>query len=178
MHKKKKINFNLYYVIWQMNGSQGQSDNIGNNSGNESANSSNQSDEAPLWSYVEKVAKAGAGGTWKFKCSFCNLERQGSYSRVKAHLLGIKNLGISSCTKIRMNEKLELQRLENEFETRKKESGPKEVSLACETDPAFKKRKSALSPIERAFGVQARDQLDQEIARMFYPVSRTRFSAT
>ncbi|XP_010473954.1 PREDICTED: uncharacterized protein LOC104753391 [Camelina sativa] len=92
----------------------------------------------------------------------------GSYSRVKAHLLGIKNVGILACKKVRMSEKVDMQRLENEFEERKKESGKKEVSLPCETNYAFKKRKSSFSPIERAFGIAARDQLDQEIARMFY----------
>ncbi|XP_010444948.1 PREDICTED: uncharacterized protein LOC104727550 [Camelina sativa] len=67
-----------------------------------------------------------------------------------------------------MSEKVDMQRLENEFEERKKESGKKEVSLPCETNSAFKKRKSSFSPIERAFGIAARDQLDQEIARMLY----------
>ncbi|GKG04523.1 hAT dimerization domain, ribonuclease H-like domain protein, partial [Tanacetum coccineum] len=38
-----------------------------------------------------KLQKIGAsGGAWKFSCKFCGETRQGSYLRVKAHLLGIK----------------------------------------------------------------------------------------
>ena len=44
----------------------------------------------------------------------------------------------------------------------------KEVGLPCEAGVGFKKRKGISTPIERAFGVEIRDQLDQEIARMFY----------
>ncbi|KAJ9552369.1 hypothetical protein OSB04_016414 [Centaurea solstitialis] len=53
--------------------------------------------QPPLWDNVTKLEKlAGLGGSWKFKCNFCNESRQGSYSRVRAHLLGIKgNLLIS-----------------------------------------------------------------------------------
>ena len=40
--------------------------------------------------------------------------------------------------------------------------------MPCEAGVGFKKRKGSSRPIERAFGVEIRDQLDQEIARMFY----------
>ncbi|KAJ9542135.1 hypothetical protein OSB04_028641 [Centaurea solstitialis] len=48
---------------------------------------------------VTKLEKLpGLGGIWKFKCNFCRESRQGSYSRVRAHFLGIKgNLLISIC---------------------------------------------------------------------------------
>ncbi|KAF2605725.1 hypothetical protein F2Q70_00025621 [Brassica cretica] len=52
---------------------------------------SGEKEEPPLWNYVTKLEKLGAtGGTWRFKCSFCDEIRQGSYSRVKAHLLALK----------------------------------------------------------------------------------------
>ena len=51
---------------------------------------SSSSDQPPLWNFVSKVEKlAGAGGSWKFKCKFCSETKQGSYYRVRAHLLGI-----------------------------------------------------------------------------------------
>ncbi|KAG2279755.1 hypothetical protein Bca52824_050975 [Brassica carinata] len=115
-------------------------------------------EEAPLWNYVTKLKKSGVnGGTWKFKCNICNEDRQGSYSKVRAHLLGIKNQGIVVCKKA----------------TRKKksESGSRATLLPCEnneTNPDSKKRKAADSAIVRSFGVAARDQLDQEIARIFF----------
>lgn len=66
-----------------------------------------------------------------------------------------------------MSQKADMQKLEDEFEKKKRESGSREVPLPSEPDSS-KKRKSAFSPIARAFGVEVRDQLDQEIARMFY----------
>ncbi|GKC48011.1 hAT dimerization domain, ribonuclease H-like domain protein [Tanacetum coccineum] len=46
-------------------------------------------DQPPLWEYVTKLEKQGAsGGVWKFQCNLCSETRQGSYSRVRAHLLG------------------------------------------------------------------------------------------
>ncbi|KAL1190553.1 hypothetical protein V5N11_032833 [Cardamine amara subsp. amara] len=107
------------------------------------------------------------GGTWSFRCNICKEERAGSYSRVRAHLLGIKNYGIAGCKKASSIQKAEMKKLEDDFEKKKSEFGPREVHLPCELE-SFKKIKSALSPITRAFGVEVRDQLDQEIARMFY----------
>ncbi|WZY78464.1 hypothetical protein YC2023_024848 [Brassica napus] len=92
--------------------SQGASDNV-----------DNASEEAPLWNYVTKLEKSGAkGGTWKFKCNICNEDRQGSYSRIRAHLLGIKNQGIAICKKATRSQKSDMQKLEDEFEKKKNES--------------------------------------------------------
>ncbi|XP_024016255.1 uncharacterized protein LOC112089734 [Eutrema salsugineum] len=145
--------------------SQSGSDHIGSSSA-----PSSESEEALLWKYVTNLEKLGAkGGTWKFQCNNCNNTRQGSYYRVKAHLLGLSGHGISLCKKATRIEKLEMQRLEDECEKKKAESGSKEVPLPCEKDVAsFKKRKSCLSPIVAAFGIQAIDQLDQESGRMFF----------
>ncbi|CAN6920343.1 unnamed protein product [Brassica oleracea] len=124
--------------------SQGSSDNI-----------ENASEEAPLWNYVTKLEKSGAkGSTWKFKCNICNKDRQGSYSRIRAHLLGIKNQGIAICKKATRSQKAEMQKLEDEFEKKINECGSRAVPLPCEsseTNPASKKRKSADSAIVRAF---------------------------
>ncbi|KAL0690949.1 hypothetical protein Bca4012_090628 [Brassica carinata] len=134
--------------------SQGSSDNI-----------ENASEEAPLWNYVTKLEKSGAkGSTWKFKCNICNKDRQGSYSRIRAHLLGIKNQGIAICKKVTRSQKAEMQKLEDEFEKKINECGSRAVPLPCEsseTNPASKKRKSADSAIVRAFGIEVKDQLDQ-----------------
>ncbi|GJX05480.1 hAT dimerization domain, ribonuclease H-like domain protein [Tanacetum coccineum] len=61
-----------------------------------------------------------------------------------------------------------MKRAEEAYEKKKAESNAKEVALPCEAGVGFKKRKGSSTPIERAFGVEIRDQLDQEIARMFY----------
>ncbi|GKF76539.1 hypothetical protein Tco_0229009, partial [Tanacetum coccineum] len=61
-----------------------------------------------------------------------------------------------------------MKQLEEAYEEKKAKSNAKEVALPCEAGVGFKKRKGSSTPIERAFGVEIRDQLDQEIARMFY----------
>ena len=137
------------------------------NIGNGSTNSSSEKEEPPLWNYVTKLEKLGATrGTWRFKCSFVNEIRQGSYSRVKAHLLALKGQGISLCRRSTMADKIAMQKLKNEFELKISESERRAVHLPCES--LSKKRKSCISPIVASFGIQARDQLDQEIARMFF----------
>ena len=128
---------------------------------------SGEKEEPPLWNYVTKLEKLGAtGGTWRFKCSFCDEIRQRSYSRVKAHLLALKGQGISLCRRSTMADKIAMQKLKNEFELKISESERRAVHLPCES--LSKKRKSCISPIVASFGIQARDQLDQEIARMFF----------
>ncbi|KAK8482697.1 hypothetical protein V6N11_055808 [Hibiscus sabdariffa] len=65
-------------------------------------------------------------------------------------------------------------RLVEEWENKKKQGAIREVTLPCqsqagvEIDSSSKKRKSSLSPISRSFDMNARAQLDEEIARMFY----------
>lgn len=54
-------------------------------------------------------------------------------------------------------ERIHMQRLEDDFEKKKRESGAREVPLPCETSTATsasKKRKSMMSPIEKAFGIE------------------------
>ncbi|CAH1435544.1 unnamed protein product [Lactuca virosa] len=82
----------------------------------------------------------------------------------KDHILD----GISICKKATTADKLNMTQLEDAYEKKKAESQAKEVQLPCEAGVGFKKRKGISTPIERAFGVEIRDQLDQEIARMFY----------
>ncbi|KAK9048014.1 hypothetical protein SSX86_033023, partial [Deinandra increscens subsp. villosa] len=67
-----------------------------------------------------------------------------------------------------MVEKTKMKKIEDDYEEKKQELKAKEVGLPCEGDGGLKKRKAVSNPIERAFGVKVRDQLDQEIARMFY----------
>ncbi|CAH1416645.1 unnamed protein product [Lactuca virosa] len=72
--------------------------------------------------------------------------------------------GISICKKPPATKKLNMKR----YEEKKVESQAKEVKFPCEAGIGFKKRKGISTSIERAFGVEIRDPLDQEIARMFY----------
>nr|KAJ0207649.1 hypothetical protein LSAT_V11C500243170 [Lactuca sativa] len=72
----------------------------------------------------------------------------------KNHILEIEHICfISICKKATMTDKLKMKQLEDVYEEKKAESQAKEVEFPCEFGVGFKKRK---------------DQLDQEIARIFY----------
>ena len=53
--------------------------------------------KSPLWKYVTVLGKIQGGGSLIWICSECQKEFKASYTRVKAHLLGIKNTGIRVC---------------------------------------------------------------------------------
>ncbi|KAK8528257.1 hypothetical protein V6N12_074791 [Hibiscus sabdariffa] len=147
----------------------------GSASGSGSISSSQNVNLSPLWDYVTKLEKRGTiGGTWNFRCNICGETRSGSYTRIKAHLLQISGEGVTICKKVTRSQKLEMVRLVEEWENKKKQRATREVTLPCqsqagvEIDSSSKKRKSSLSPIARSFDMNTRAQLDEEIARMFY----------
>ena len=82
-----------------------------NNSRNANKNAASFTidDEPPLWNYVEKKNKTGRGGNCVFICSFCKQEKQGTYTRVKAHLLEkaslhvtrLRNIKCMNCSNLR-----------------------------------------------------------------------------
>ena len=138
----------------------------------------------PLWKYVTKLEKVGkGGGNYKFQCSFCNGEYKGSYTRVRAHLMKTKNMGIVVCQKVTNNNIVQFQRIEAEAASREESSQPKKVPLPpsttsfginfSQTLESKKRRISGSSTgsntaLEKAFNIGAREQLHSEIARMFY----------
>ncbi|GMI80202.1 hypothetical protein HRI_001689500 [Hibiscus trionum] len=123
----------------------------------------------------DKIGKQGAtGGTWNYRCNICGETRNGSYTRVKAHLLQILGEGVAICKKVTKSQKLEMLTLLEEWEKRKKPGASREVPLPsqCQSGIAIesssKKGKSNLSPIAKSFNMNVMAQLDEEIARMFY----------
>ncbi|GJR51057.1 hAT dimerization domain, ribonuclease H-like domain protein [Tanacetum coccineum] len=109
-------------------------------------------DQPPLWEHMTKLQKIGAsGGAWKFSCKFCGETRQGSYSRVKAHLLGIKEEGM---------------RMEKAESSRRRR-------VACEAGVGCKKRKGSSTPLmvyseDSPKGLQHRDaEISQERMKCF-----------
>ncbi|KAH1106675.1 hypothetical protein J1N35_010443 [Gossypium stocksii] len=134
----------------------------------------------PLWRYVTKLPKTvEGGGNVSFVCNFCNATFKGSYSRVKAHLLKLSGQGIQVCPrgtlqhlaemqKIVEDEKLKLQPkivpLPPSSQTLASSFGPNTTSLQGHS-LGSKRRKG---PLEQSFNLAARENLDSEIARMFY----------
>ncbi|XP_030515905.2 uncharacterized protein LOC115729461 isoform X1 [Rhodamnia argentea] len=116
----------------------------------------------------------------------CGKDDKSSYTRVRAHLLKISGKGIAKCEKVQKKDLLEMERLEQEVNSRLKSKAPKNVPLPPSSfsisggsgmnssfDP--KKRKigsgSGEGSIEKAFNMTQRKRLDCEIVRMFYSES-------
>ncbi|XP_021754563.1 uncharacterized protein LOC110719893 [Chenopodium quinoa] len=121
-----------------------------------SSNSSeSMKDPYPLWKFVVKGDKiSGGGGNYNWKCNFCGEVKNGSYTRVKAHLLGEQGKGIQVCNKVKIDDLAKLRKLH-----------PTSVRLGSSDN--VKKRKSN-NTISDAFNMKSRDQFDSEISRMFY----------
>ncbi|KAI8550731.1 hypothetical protein RHMOL_Rhmol06G0130700 [Rhododendron molle] len=143
-------------------------------------------EEKVLWQYVTKLDKfGGKGGNFKWKCIYCGLTKNGSYTRVKAHLLKVSGEGVAACEKVTSNDVAKFRRLVEEEKAKVEQSQPKKVPLPLSTASltgisfsetqgglGSKKRRANSSesdnPVIKAFNVGARDHLHSEIARMFY----------
>ncbi|RZC20175.1 hypothetical protein D0Y65_006855 [Glycine soja] len=108
--------------------------------------------------------------------TYCDFTFNGSYTRMRAHLLKMTGNGVRVCQKVTVAKLIDLKKIDNEATLRVERSKTKSVSLppvstqhqmdtnTLGVDP--KKRKT--SSVENAFNLQARETLDHEIARMFY----------
>lgn len=136
-----------------------------------------------LWKHMTKIAKSGGrSGNAKIRCNLCNFEFTGSYSRVKAHLMRIKGMGVKVCTKITPEIFSALQRELAEEEEKKKaieiplppSSNTKSCSSAwvgvqkMEMEGSKRKVVDMNNPIQKAYNMERRSLLDGEIARAFY----------
>ena len=134
----------------------------------------------PLWKYVTKYDKSdggAGGGNTRWQCNFCMKVHKSSYTRVKAHLLKIKGAGIGVCLKVIETNFSEMQKLDSEVKDRIRNTTvplPPFTSIITLSETQIeimKKRKMSISEggkLEKAFNMQCREQLDAEIARMFY----------
>ena len=105
------------------------------NTKNESEKSSAEIAAAPLWKYVTRLEKTSVGGgNVSFKCNYCEKTFNGSYSRVKAHLLKLPKFGIQACAKVGDEYHDEMQKLEDAFEeSSRRLKKPKLVSLPTDS---------------------------------------------
>ncbi|KAL1198975.1 hypothetical protein V5N11_004943 [Cardamine amara subsp. amara] len=147
-------------------------------------------DKAPLWIYVKKIEKLAGGGSWRFECNFCNNSYVGSHTRVMTHLLqeGIKGIkGIKGCLKVTPQQRTNMKNLVKECKERIKRAAPKAIPLpsssrkssssSLDYDMSYKdfnpsesdpKKRKGMGLVDKAFQIEAREQCDGEIARMFY----------
>lgn len=87
-------------------------------------------DTKPLWNYVSKIKGLSGGcGNFEVRCNFCEIVFNGSYTRVRTHLLKITRKGVRSCQKITPSNPTELTKMDNETTLRIERSKKKHVSL-------------------------------------------------
>ncbi len=84
----------------------------------------------PLWKYVAKIDKIGVkGGNCKFQCNFCQLVFNGSYTRVKSHLLRISGQGIRGCSTATPRDIQEMKKLVEQAEMKVRKNPVEMVPL-------------------------------------------------
>jgi hypothetical protein len=84
----------------------------------------------PLWKYVSKIDKIGVrGGNCKFQCNFCQLVFNGSYTRVKSHLLRISGQGIRGCSTATPRDIQEMKKLVEQAEMKVRKNPVEMVPL-------------------------------------------------
>lgn len=122
--------------------------------------------ESDKWGWKQVSVFGGfdrGSGTKRWKCNHCNSRYNGSYSRVRAHLLGFTGVGVKSCPAIDRSLREAFQVLEEERLSRKKK---KRVSSQGEN--LCKRGKNSQNchlSIQNAVGKEAVDDL---VARFFY----------
>nr|XP_017250874.1 PREDICTED: uncharacterized protein LOC108221512 [Daucus carota subsp. sativus] len=130
-------------------------------------------DDKPLWLHVEVLdAPIGGGGNRKWRCRYCNKIVTGSYSKVRAHLLKISNMGVEACKGISddVYRQIEAEHKRAEEKVAKEAMNVRQRNQCMAYQGGSdlvqpKKRKGAL---ELAFNVADRDEIDKDCAMMFY----------
>lgn len=136
----------------------------------------------PLWKYVTKYDRINeGGGNISWQCNFCHQQKNSSYTKVRAHLLKLSGFGIGACKNVTTKDISEMQKLDDEAKIMMKNNEPKRVPLpgerisigtATRNDDAtfhmMDQKKRKIGALEKAFNMTSREQLDSEIARLFY----------
>ncbi|XP_031489921.1 uncharacterized protein LOC116257376 [Nymphaea colorata] len=129
--------------------------------------------EGPLWKHVKKLdlpttGKRG-GGNRPWVCNFCGTQYIGTYYRVKGHLLKTEGTGISACKKVDADMLKVLQKLQDDFESKKKNATLSTI-LSFSNDEPNKKRKGD-SGTQGQSKTTSREDLDRKIGRLFFSAS-------
>ncbi|XP_037480540.1 uncharacterized protein LOC119357827 [Triticum dicoccoides] len=130
----------------------------------------------PFWKHATKLARdpSSRGGNTRFRCHFCMNDFPGSYTRIRAHLLKILNVGINSCTKITQPLFEELRKedkatalLISHSKTRNTVPLPPFEESGSLASSRKRKATGKQSGISESFHAEVRQQADALIARMF-----------
>lgn len=111
------------------------------------------------WGHVSVFGGFHRGsGSKRWKCNHCNLRYNGSYSRVRAHLLGFSGVGVKSCPAIDQSLREAFQILEEQRSAQRKKNSRNER-------PG--KRRCASLPHLSCKTIRKED-VDEIVARFFY----------
>lgn len=114
------------------------------------------------WKHVSVFGGFDKGsGTKRWKCNYCNLRYNGSYSRVRAHLLGFTGVGVKGCPAIDRSLRQAFLILEEERLARTK----KRISGSGKSSKHIRSSQPTLACMLKAF---AKEDVDDVIARFFY----------
>ena len=144
----------------------------------------NKDPRSPLWQYVEILGKNPGGGSYKWRCSECKSIRNGSYTRVKAHLTGQTNTGVQVCagpsdTNGKPGQGLSPAKIKffaslQDAADRRLAKGKLPVQSPITRSPlpsrstATTNKRPTLGPLEAAFNNQGREVADEYVARCIY----------
>ncbi|XP_074312445.1 uncharacterized protein LOC141647959 [Silene latifolia] len=120
--------------------------------------------ESDKWGWKHVSVFGGfdkSSGTKKWKCNHCNMRYNGSYSRVRAHLLGFTGAGVKSCVAIEKSLREELRRLEEGRFQRKKKKNPL-------NEKSGKRIKNPRISFSSSVTSLAKEDVDEVVARYFY----------
>ncbi|XP_062183748.1 uncharacterized protein LOC133887784 [Phragmites australis] len=128
----------------------------------------------PLWVHVTRYVTPGRGGNARFRCHFCEKDYPGSYSRVRSHLLKVRNTGVAICEKISYPILEQLRKEDREATEVATTRAPRNKLLRLPPfedsglPPSSKKRKGKQSEISESFNAETRHIADGHIARLCY----------
>ncbi|GAU32553.1 hypothetical protein TSUD_218110 [Trifolium subterraneum] len=126
----------------------------------------------PLWAYVTVLQnRTATKANARWKCNFCKDEFNGSYYRVKSHLLRQNNKGIAICAQVTSEYLVEMTDLElNASKKVESVQVPFPTGTTNLNPPVDKnkRRRGDDGPLSKAFNNEARDHLSAQIARLFY----------
>eukprot|EP00253_Pinus_taeda_P014029 PITA_14029 len=141
----------------------------------------NKDPRSPLWQYVEILGKNSGGGSYKWRCSECNSIRNGSYTRVKAHLTGQIKTGVLVCNGPNGQPRTSLSPAKFKFYAslqdatdRKFSKGKLPVqtsttkSSLSSTPTLTSDKRPTLGPLEAAFNTQGREVENEHVAHCIY----------
>jgi len=113
------------------------------------------------WKHVSVFGGFDKGsGTKRWKCNHCNICYNGSYSRVRAHLLGATGVGVKSCPAVDMSLRETFHLLEQERIARKsKIRSGKSRSV---------KRSRSQSSLTYLWKPSTKEEVDDIVARCFF----------